>query len=78
VLNATETPWIILTVEDIDSMKHPDAIKQMVAAEATKSYPPSQVAVVVKELSKESGLNERGSKFATETEWPTKQPPLCL
>ena len=37
-------------------MKRPDAIKQLVAAEAAKSYPPLQVAAVVKELGKESGL----------------------
>ena len=37
-------------------MKRPDAIKQLVAAEAAKSYPPLQVAAVVKKFGRESGF----------------------
>ena len=37
-------------------MKRPTAVKQIVAAEAVKPYPPPQIATVVKELGKGSGL----------------------
>ena len=37
-------------------MKRPNAIKQIVAVEASKPYPPPQITTVVKVLGKESGL----------------------
>ena len=45
------------TLEESDSLKRPPATKQMIAAEAMKPYPPRQVATVVKELGKRSGLS---------------------
>jgi len=44
------------TLADSDSLKRPVAIKEIVAAEVVKPYPPTQVANVVRELGKESGL----------------------
>jgi hypothetical protein len=44
------------TLQESDSLKRPPAVKQMIAAEAVKPYPPRQVATVVKELGSKCGL----------------------
>jgi hypothetical protein len=44
------------TLQESDSLKRPDAIKQIVAVEASKPYPPPQITTVIKALGKESDL----------------------
>lgn len=44
------------SLQESDSLKRPNAIKDMVAAEAAKPYPPPQIATVIKDLGKESAV----------------------